>query len=110
MEEIQDFDPKDVEDNRVLAAIGYIWILCIIPLIAKKDSKFAVEHAKQGLILFIAEVIIWIVSYIPIIGWIIGIVGGIVLFLVAFLAFIYAVQGKFWKIPFVYDFAKSFKF
>jgi uncharacterized membrane protein len=110
VEEIKEFDPKDIEENRMIASLSYIWILFIVPLVTKKDSKFAVEHAKQGLVLFIAEIIVWVISYIPFVGYIIGIVCGIALFLVALLAFIYAIQGKFWKIPFVYDFAKSFKF
>jgi uncharacterized membrane protein len=110
MEEIKDFDPKDVEDNKVIAALSYIWILFIIPLFVKKDSKFCVEHGKQGLVLFIVELVLLVLSIVPIIGWIIEYIGGIVLFVVSLIAFIYAIQGKFWKIPGVYDLGKNFKF
>jgi uncharacterized membrane protein len=110
MEEIKEFDPKDIEENRVLASLSYICILFIVPLIVKRESKFCVENAKQGLVLFIAEIIVWVLSYIPILGWIIGIICGAALFIIALIAFIYTISGKFWKVPFVYDFAKSFKF
>ena len=39
-------DPKDVEENKLIAAVGYLGILFLIPLLAKKDSPFAQFHAK----------------------------------------------------------------
>lgn len=110
MEEIKDFDPKDVEDNKIIASLSYIWILFLIPLIAKKDSKFAVEHAKQGLVLFIVEIVAWLFIFIPFVGWVLGTILGVILFVVALIGFIYAIQGRFWKIPLVYDLAKGFNF
>lgn len=110
MEEIKDFDPKDVEENKIFAALSYIWILFIIPLITKRESKFAVEHAKQGLVLFIIELIITVLWWIPILGYILGYILSAIVAVVSIIAFIYALQGRFWKIPFVYEFAKSFKF
>lgn len=44
-------DPKDVEQNKVMAILAYIFFL--IPLLAAKDSKFAMYHANQSLVLFI---------------------------------------------------------
>jgi len=110
MEEIKDFDPKDVEENKMIASLSYIWILFVIPLFVKKESKFCVEHGKQGLALFIVDLVVGVISIIPIIGWIIGYIGGAILFVVSLIGFIYAIQGKFWKIPGVYDFSKNFKF
>ena len=57
---------KDVESNKVIAAVGYVWILCLVPLFLKRHSKFAQFHAKQGLVLFIVEVIGWLIFWIPI--------------------------------------------
>ncbi|MGB9793977.1 MAG: DUF4870 domain-containing protein [Caldisericum sp.] len=110
MEEFKDFDPRDVEENKVIASLSYISILFLIPLLVKRDSKFCIEHAKQGLVLFIFGIALSIIVYIPILGWIIGFLGGIVLFVVSLISFIYALQGKFWKIPIVYDLAQNFKF
>ncbi len=110
MEEIKDFDPKDVEENKVIAALSYIWILFLIPLLTKKDSRFAVEHAKQGLVLFIIELIIMVIWWIPFLGYVIGSILSVAVSIVAVIAFVFAIQGRFWKIPFVYDFAKNFKF
>src|SRR3990167_5276307 len=37
------------KDARILAAIGYLWILCLLPLLGKRQSEFAQFHGKQGL-------------------------------------------------------------
>jgi uncharacterized membrane protein len=39
-----------------MAVLSYIGILCLIPLLMKKTSKFAQEHAKQGFVLFLFEI------------------------------------------------------
>ena len=51
-----DFDPQDVQQNKVMAVLSYFGILVLVPLFAAKDSKFARFHANQGLVLLIAEV------------------------------------------------------
>ncbi len=110
MKKMDKFDANDVEENKVFAALSYLGILVLIPLLVKKDSKFAMEHAKQGLVLFIIEMILWVINFIPVLGQILWIVVGIVLLIVSLMGLIYALQGKFWKIPFVYDWAQNFKF
>ncbi len=116
MEEIKGFDQKDIDDNKILAAISYLGILVLIPLLVKKDSKFVMEHARQGLALFIAEVILWLVDlifgWIPVLGTIVTILVDIcfvVLGIVSIIGLIYALMGKCWKIPVVYDFAQGLK-
>jgi uncharacterized membrane protein len=62
-------DPSDVQSNKGMAVLAYI--IFFIPLLAAKDSKFAMYHANQGLVLFLAAVASNIVlGMIPIIGWI----------------------------------------
>ena len=116
MEEITDFDQKDIEENKVLAAISYLSILVLIPLLVKKDSRFVREHAKQGLVLFIAEIVLWIVdlifAWIPVLGLIVSIlvrIGFVAIGIVSLMGFIYALMGKFWKIPVIYDWAQNLK-
>jgi len=73
---------KEIQEGKFFAVISYISFLCIISLVLKKDNKFAVYHAKQGLVLFVFEVVCFIVSVIPILGWLLG-KGGLVLFTLA---------------------------
>jgi uncharacterized membrane protein len=68
MAEILTVDPKDVQDNKVMAILAYFGILVFIPLFAAKESPFARFHTNQGLILLIANVsysiAVWIISII----------------------------------------------
>lgn len=53
-----EFDSKDITDNKVMAVLAYIGILFLIPLLAAPNSRFARFHANQGLVLFLAEVVL----------------------------------------------------
>ncbi|NLI93091.1 MAG: hypothetical protein GX434_13155 [Peptococcaceae bacterium] len=59
---------SDAEENKVMGILAYI--LFFIPILAARQSKFAMYHANQGLTLFLAALIINIAgSIIPVIGW-----------------------------------------
>ena len=85
--------------ERLIAALSYAGILFIIPLLAARRSAFSQFHAKQGMVLFVVEVI---VSLIPFIGWPLAVAA----FFAAVYAFIQAVQGHRWKIPYLHQFAE----
>jgi len=61
------YDARDVESNKVMAILAYIWILFLVPLLGAKNSKFAQYHAYQGVALFITWIIVnaarWILPY-----------------------------------------------
>lgn len=52
-----DFDPEDVEKNKLMGILAYISWLVLIPLFGAKNSKFARFHVNQGLVLAITEII-----------------------------------------------------
>lgn len=93
------FDPKDVSENKLIAALSYIGILCLIPLLAKKESKYCQEHGKQGLVLVIAWIILFVIGIVPVLGWIIAFFGNIVFLIIAIVALIKCLMGEFWEIP-----------
>lgn len=76
------FDAQDIETNKVMAILAYLSWLVIIPLFAAKESKFARFHCNQGIVLAIAElvagIVIGVLKGIPVIGWIFGLVGGLI--------------------------------
>lgn len=53
---------KDVEKNKAWAFIGYLGILSLVVLLAKKDSPYAHYHAKQGFVLFLISAAIYILD------------------------------------------------
>ena len=61
-DETAEYDAKDISDNKGMAILSYFGPLVLIPILAKKESKFARFHANQGLVLFIADVAYGIVQ------------------------------------------------
>lgn len=57
------YDSRDVDDNKVMAILAYIWILFLVPLLAAKNSKYARYHAYQGVALFITWILVQAVGH-----------------------------------------------
>ncbi|MDQ5882661.1 MAG: hypothetical protein QG648_13 [Patescibacteria group bacterium] len=55
-------ETSSIDENKLWGILSYISLLCLIPLLTKKDNDFVYFHAKQGLVLFGAEIIVYIVS------------------------------------------------
>lgn len=94
-----DFDKTDIEQNKVMAVLAYI--IFLVPLIAAKDSRFARFHTNQGLVLFISVIIFSIVAAIPIIGWIIAPIIGLLITVLAIIGIINALNGRTKELPII---------
>lgn len=95
----------DVEANKKIAALSYIWILCLVPLLGKRNSKFAQFHAKQGLILFIVEIVASLLVWFPLFGQLLM----LVLLVVSVMGIIKALNGEWWEAPFLHEWSKKIK-
>lgn len=95
---------KKVANKNGLAALSYLWVLCLVPLLGSKD-EFVKFHAKQGFVLFIIEVGLALVGWIPVIGWL----ASLIVAIVAIIGLIKALNGEKWEIPYVYDWSKKIK-
>jgi fumarate reductase subunit D len=95
---------KKVSNKNGLAALSYIWVLCLVPLLGSKD-EFVKFHAKQGFVLFIIELALILVAWIPVIGWLLS----LIVALVAIIGLIKALNGEKWEIPYVYNWSKKIK-
>ncbi len=50
-----------VSPNRtIMIVLSYLWLLAIIPLVAEKEDKEVQWHARHGLVLLVAEVVLGI--------------------------------------------------
>jgi uncharacterized membrane protein len=47
-------------DRTLMVVLSYLWILALIPLLTKKDDREVQWHAKNGLAILVAEVVIWL--------------------------------------------------
>ena len=100
---------KDMQEDRLLAAVGYLGIFCLIPLLLKKDSAFAQHHGRQGLVLLITWIVLWAGNIIPLLGQIVWMLGSIVLIILVLLGMVNALQGKLWEMPVLGRYAKQMK-
>ena len=98
---------KDIEENKVLAAIGYISILCLIPLLLKPKSDYAKFHGKQGLILFIGGIINMLISAIPVLGWILGFIGFVAILVLSIIGILKSLKGEYWEMPYLAEYAEK---
>lgn len=115
-----EFNPADINQNKVMAVLAYFGILVLIPIFAAKDSKFAKFHSSQGLnlaILMVAQSIVYTILIIvfsillavshpvgAILLGILGIVNSILWLAIAALAIygiVNAVTGKAKKLPII---------
>jgi fumarate reductase subunit D len=104
----QDDHEAMVEEGRAAAILAYIPFLCFVPLIKMRDNPFALRHGKQGLLLFLTEVIAVFFTF----DTISDLFWGMVLLLaacVAIVGIVYSVQGKEFTIPYIGKLADKLK-
>lgn len=98
-----------LEEN-IAALLSYVlgWITGLIFFLIEKDSKFVKFHAMQSIITFAGLMIVsWILSLLPVIGWIISLLLGILALVLWIILMIKAYQGERFKLPIVGDLAEK---
>lgn len=97
--EEQQGDPQDIEKNKGIAIVAYF--IFFVPLLAAKDSRFAMYHANQGLLLFLMALAVNVLgTIIPFIGWFLILPFGMLFVIVLWvMGIINASQGKMKPLP-----------
>ncbi|MBL7069303.1 MAG: hypothetical protein ISS34_05550 [Candidatus Omnitrophica bacterium] len=98
---------SQIEDGKIFAVIGYLGILCLVPLLLKKNNKFALFHGKQGLVLFIGEVGASIITIIPILGQLIWILAVMVFGMLSLVGIVQSLMGNYWRMPVIGEIAEK---
>ena len=97
------------QTERIAAAVGYLGLLCLVPLFAFPNSAFARHHGRQGLVILLAAVILWAGNIVPIFGQIAWVLGSVILFILAILGAVNALNGRLWDMPVLGAYAKRIK-
>ncbi|MBR2295147.1 MAG: hypothetical protein IJ869_05240 [Clostridiales bacterium] len=94
-----------VGNDKVFAILCYVGILWLLGLLIapEKDHAFVKNHVNNGILLSICGVVVSIICVIPIIGWILGALLGIAIFVFWIMALIAAIQGKMHTLPIIGD-------
>jgi len=99
-----------------MLVLSYLGILCLIPLLMKKDDPEVQWHAKNGTVLFGAEVIFVIVRImlifirIPFLGCGLAVIGCVIwlgFLALSIVCIMKAVKGERFRIPILTDIAEK---
>lgn len=101
------YDTKEIKDGKFFAIISYLGFLCVAALVLKKDNKFTLYHARQGLVLFVFEVAALILLVVPVLGWIISNFGLAAFGLISLWNILQVLMGKYNRFPIISDIAKK---
>lgn len=86
--------PDDVAQNRDIAALGYVWILSVVVFFSKRHSPFVQFHAKQGMVLFVLSILVWLIPFV-------GKLLELIVLALCVLGFLSAAQGQWKDLPLV---------
>ena len=108
----------NVSPNRtIMLILSYLGILAIIPLLVEKDDPEVQWHAKHGIVLVAAWIVLsiglFILSALPFVGPFLGCAVvpllWVVVLVVHILCIIKALNGERFRVPFITDFADQWK-
>ena len=104
------------QNRGLMIALAYLWILALVPLLVEKDDSEVQWHAKHGLVLLIAEIILGVVFFI--LGMVLGPLACILAIVQMFLflgilvlhivCIVKGVNGERFLIPGISQYADSF--
>jgi len=59
---------QEIKEGAPFAILSYVLFLWILTFIFKKDNRFAYFHARQGVVIFVGNVICFAFMFVPILG------------------------------------------
>jgi uncharacterized membrane protein len=113
--------PGAQSSNRgIMIVLSYLWLLALVPLLVEKEDREVQWHAKHGIVLMVAEIVLWIAVTIVtlVISSISGALGCVVslltfglwiaILVVHVLCIVKGVNGQRFLIPGVSEYASRF--
>lgn len=97
------------QNKTLMAALAYLGILVIIPFLMAKDDPFVKFHIRQGLVLVIIEIGIWVLGMFMWQLWQILQLINLGVLVLAIVGIVNAINHKEVELPLVGSFAHSFK-
>jgi uncharacterized membrane protein len=107
MEELK-ISEEEIKDGAPFAALAYVFFLWILTFISKKENRFAHFHAKQGIVIFIGEMVFGVLALLPLVGKAFYIVGLILFLVLSLYGIYYALTGKTVRMPVISAIADKF--
>jgi uncharacterized membrane protein len=98
----------------LMLVLSYLWILALVPFVVEKNDPEVQWHAKHGLVITIAEVILWVVvavvtniPFLAILGCVLWLMWPLI-FVLRIILIVKAVNGQRLLIPGLSEYANRF--
>ncbi len=96
------------DEGRLAAVMSYIPFLCFVPLLNMRHNPEAVFHARQGLMLFLVELVAFLFLFDRISNFVFTAIL-IVAVALSMVGIFFALQGRNYRLPIVGDLADKSK-
>ena len=94
------YPAEDIEKGKTMAGLSYL--LFFLPLVACPESKYAKFHANQSLLLLITAIVgDVILGVIPVVGWMLMPIFGVVVLALGIIGLINGFGGKAKRLPLI---------
>ena len=98
------------EQKTLMGILAYLGILVVIPFLMAKDDPFVKFHIKQGLVLVVIELVVWVLGTSMWQLWMILNLVNLATLVLAIVGIVNVIQGKQKELPLVGSFSKYFTF
>jgi uncharacterized membrane protein len=85
------YTEEDIQKNKDLAALSYMWLFSVVVILARRDSPFIRLHAGQAVVLFVLSLVLWPLGVFR--------YGEFLVLALMVLGFMEAVMGNAYRIP-----------
>ena len=94
--------------NLLMGILSYIGILVIIPFLVAKNDPFVKFHIKQGLVLVVIELAVWVLGMMMWQLWMLLNLVNLATLVLSIIGIVNVVQGNQKELPLVGSYAKHF--
>jgi uncharacterized membrane protein len=110
-------------NRTVMIVLSYLGLLALIPFLVEKNDKEVQWHAKHGLVLLAAEIVLWIVLmiiqsvviHLPFLGCLVALVTGLLslvvwlgVLVIHIMCIVKGVNGQRFILPYISEYADKF--
>jgi uncharacterized membrane protein len=105
----QAHQPKQGQ-NKLMGVLAYLGILIIIPFLVAKNDPFVKFHIKQGLLLVIVEVAVWLIGTSMWQLWTLLSLVNLATLVLSIIGIVNVIQGQQKELPLIGSLSKHFTF
>lgn len=95
-----------MDQGKIMSILAYIGPLIVVSYLVAKDNPSVKFHIKQGGVLFVLEIAVYVLSLVFIFLYPLWAVANLVLLVLSIIGIVNAAQGKEKELPFVGSYSK----